>query len=66
MKKNLRQFILYLTTALLLIGCSKQSQISSHSNNGKNLGSLQTRDRIIRLETGGKFSILDLITGPIY
>ena len=65
MKMNLRQFILYLTVALLLTGCSEQSQISSHQSNGKSLGSLQTREKIIQLETGGKFSILDLNGSPV-
>ena len=69
MKKNLRHLILLLTAALLLIGCSKDSQTPSSRNtiesNGKSLGTLQTRENIIRLETDGKFSILDSNGRPV-
>ena len=69
MKKNLRHTILLLTAAFIFIGCSEDSQTPSSrntvTNNGKNLGTLQTREKIIRLETDGKFSILDLNGSPV-
>ena len=64
MKMNLRQLILLLTIAIVLAGCSEESQTMRSQqtalNDGKTLGSLQTRDRIIRLETDGNFSIFKL------
>ncbi|OHB55036.1 MAG: hypothetical protein A2173_05990 [Planctomycetes bacterium RBG_13_44_8b] len=69
MKKNLRHLILLLTAALLLIGCSEDSQTTRPQqtalHNGKSLGTLQTREKIIRLETDGKFSVLDLNRRPV-
>ncbi len=69
MKKNLRQVILLLTAIFILIGCSEDSQTTRPQqtalHNGKNLGTLQTREKIIRLETDGKFSILDLNGRPL-
>ena len=64
MKMNIRQFILFLTVALIFAGCSEDSQTMRSQqtalNDGKTLGSLQTRDRIIRIETDGNFSIFKL------
>lgn len=61
---NLRQVILLLTAALILTGCSEDSQTmrsqQTAPNDGKSLGSLQTRDRIIRIGTDGNFSIFEL------
>ena len=69
MKKNLRQFILLLTAIFILFGCSEDSQNMRSQqtalHNGKSLGTLQTREKIIRLETDGKFSILDLNRRPV-
>lgn len=64
MKMNIRQIIILLAAALILTGCSEDTQ-TMHSqkaalNGGKTLGSLQTRDRIIRIETNGNFSIFEL------
>ena len=69
MKKNLRQVIFLLTAAFILFGCSEDSQMTRSQqtalNSGKSLGTLQTREKIIRLETDGKFSILDLNRRPV-
>jgi hypothetical protein len=58
---DLRQIILLLTAALILTGCSEDSKTMNPTHNdGKTLGSLQTRDRIIRIETDGNFSVFKL------
>jgi hypothetical protein len=61
MKMNIRQIILLLTAALILTGCSEDSKTMNPTlNDGKTLGSLQTREKIIRIETSGNFSIFKL------
>jgi len=69
MKIDLRQLILLLTVALILTGCSEESQTMRSQqtalNDGKSLGSLQTRDRIIRIETDGIFSVFELNGRPL-
>lgn len=61
---NIRQIILLLTVGLILTGCSEDSQTMRSQqtalNDGKTLGSLQTREKIIRIETDGNFSIFKL------
>ena len=56
---NLRHSILLLAAALVFVGCSEQSQKTT-SDDVTSLGSFQTRDRIIRLETNSRYSILDM------
>ena len=63
-----RQTIL-LFVACAIVGCSYGPNTTRQQEvilkNIPNLGSLQTRNHIIRLETGSKFSILDLSGLPI-
>jgi hypothetical protein len=64
MKMNIRQIILLLTATIILTGCSEDSQTMRSQqtalNGGKSLGSLQTREKVIRIETDGNFSIFEL------
>ena len=58
---NIRQIILLLTATLILTGCSEDSKtVYPDLKDGKTLGSLQTREKIIRIETSGNFSIFKL------
>ena len=54
---------------IIVVGCSSNINTTCCQkmtlNDAASLGSLQTRNRIIRLETGGKFSILELSGNPI-
>ena len=64
-----QKIILVWLFCLIAISCSSNLQTTSCQkatlDNVANLGSLQTRNGIIRLELDGKFSILDLSGNPI-
>ena len=58
---NIRQLILLLTAAIILAGCSEDSKTMNPTlNHGKSLGSLQMREKVIRIETDGNFSVFEL------
>ena len=66
---NTQKIVLLCLICLIAVGCSSDLKTTSYQrttlNNAASLGSLQTRNQIIRLETGGKFSILELSGRPI-
>ena len=61
---SLRRTILIITAGLVCFGCFEQSQ-KNIAGNSTSLGTLQTRNNIIRLETGDKYSVLDLQGNPV-
>jgi len=69
MKMDIRKLILLLTAVIILSGCSENSKTMRSQqaalNDGKTLGSLQTRDKIIRIEIDGSFSIFELNGRPL-
>lgn len=66
---NRQESILLFILCTIAIGCSSNSEIICCQkvtlNDSGNIGSLQTRNRIIRLETAGKFSVFELSGKPV-
>ena len=66
---NAQKILLLCLICSITIGCSSNPETTCGQkvllNNDGSLGSLQTRNHIIRLEIGEKFSILDLSGNPI-
>ncbi len=66
---NAQKTIFLCLICLIAVGCSSDLKTTSEQRttlkNAANLGSLRTRNLIIRLEKGDKFSILELSGRPI-
>ena len=66
---NTQKSILLFILCTIAIGCSSDSEKISYQkitlNDSGNIGSLKTRNHIIRLETAGKFSVLKLSGKPV-
>jgi len=64
-----RENILFFILCTIAIGCSSNSETIYTQkitlDDSGNIGSLQTRNYIIRLETGSKFSVFELSGKPI-
>ena len=64
-QKSILLFIL----CTISIGCSSDSEKICYQkitlNDSGNIGSLQTRNHIIRMETAGKFSVFELSGKPL-
>ena len=62
-KMTMRKIILMCTVCAIVVGCSSNLKTTSCQKttlgNVASLGSLHSKNRIIRLEVGGKFSILE-------
>ncbi len=66
---NTQKSLLLIILCTIAIGCSSDSEKISYQkitlNDSGDIGSLQTRNHIIRMETAGKFSVFELSGKPL-
>ena len=66
---SIRETTLLCVLCTIAFGCSSNSETTCYQkvtlNDSGKIGSLQTRNHIIRLEIGSKFSVLELSGNPI-